>query len=200
MDLNLIFGIKIAEFSTKLKKYEINRFLKHYNTTLTQIGFHHRHNNRKKFKLFYGKLMFLYFLEKELCDQKYKLSDFFNEYHAMKMIEDRKLDEIDNNKATCWIKYLTKKFKTRNKTANFNINLISSVHIQFRKESGTIYTNLSQQYSMVFMFYWRYSFIIVKIFCLFCICAYGKRIFGKNKKKFRLLNSSSIQRMERYYN
>ena len=83
-------------------------------------------------------------------------------------------------------------FKSSNKNAEIDINLISKIYIYFNKEPDTIYTNSPQQHSIEFICFIGGVISLWTGFSAISMYAYGRRFFRRNQNKVEELNKNNV--------
>ena len=131
---------------------------------------------------------------KEHCEQKYKSTDCLNEYYTIKLVSDKKLKEyIRDEKIDEYLKLFDKSnFKSNNKNAKADINLISQIYIDFNNEPDTIYTHSPQQYPIEFICLIGGIISLWTGFSVYSIYASGKQIFNRKQNKIEQIDQANV--------
>ena len=149
--------------------------LKHCNGSLPSRTIIDRHNDKDTFK---DECNDNY---KEYCQQKYKSPDCINQYYKIKLVTEKNIKELAIDKII--YKYFNKTtFKSK-----LNINLMSSLQIEFNNDPETIYTHLPQQYPIEFICFTGGVISLWTGFSVLSLYAFGKRIINRKQNKIEAI-------------
>ena len=130
---------------------------------------------------------------KEYCEEKHKSPDCINEYYTAKLMFDKKHKEFLKDISIDFLTTLfdVSVFKT-NKNAKADINLVSTIDIEFNNELDTIYTHSPQQYPIEFMCLIGGIISLWTGFSIFSIYAHGKHVFNRRQNKIKEIRVNAI--------
>ena len=129
---------------------------------------------------------------KEYCEQKHQSPDCINEYYTIKLVIDKKFEDLANvDKIFGYLKF-NETFKSNNKNAKADINLLSLVQIYFNNEPDTIYTHSPQQYPIEFICLIGGVISLWTGFSVFSIYAFGKRLIRREENQIEPIKSFNV--------
>ena len=157
--------------------------LKHCNGSLPSNTIVDRHNDKDIFK---GKCNDNY---KGYCEQKHKSLDCIDEYYAIKLVAEKKFnDMISDKNINAYKNYFNNStFKSNNKNAKPDLNLLSEIFVQFNNDPDTIYTHSPQQYPIEFICLIGGVISLWTGFSVLSLYAFGKRIINRKQNKIEAI-------------
>ena len=152
--------------------------LKHCNGSLPSETIVDRHNDKDIFK--YG----CNDNHKEYCEQKYKSPDCINEYYTIKLVAEKKFkDFVSDVLIEAFLEIFNETFKSENKNAKADINLVSQINIEFNNEPDIIYTHSPQQYPIEFICLIGGVISLWTGFSVISLFAFGKKFFNRKQNE-----------------
>ena len=131
---------------------------------------------------------------KENCQQRYKPPDCINQYYAIKLLNRKKIKELASEKIVIhhYLKSFNKTFKSNNKNAKPDINLMSVIYIDFNNEPDTIYIHSPQQYPIEFICLIGGVISLWTGFSVVSLYAFGKRIINRKPNKIEAIKVNVV--------
>ena len=135
-----------------------------------------KHNDQETYNI--SSCTHQYDYNENVCEDKYKLPDWMNEYYTIKPVSDSNINQS-------WdIKYMMDNYVTKfvNHTQQISDKTLSTVTISFGDEPDTIYTHSPQQPIVEFICFICGVISMWTGISVFSLYAYGNRFIKKRKQ------------------